>query len=70
MRPAPDRCHGPARSAPAHGRVLRGLVDEKGHRWCGFGRLAPQGVRAAFCTRIGRPADLSLLPVLGVALMR
>jgi hypothetical protein len=47
-----------------------GLVDETGRRWCGFGRLAPHGVRAAFCKRIGRPADLSLLPVLGVALMR
>jgi hypothetical protein len=27
-------------------------------------------VRAGLCKRIGRPADLSLLPVLGVALTR
>ena len=32
-------------------------------------RAAGSGV-AGFCKRIGRPADLSLLPVLGVAFMR
>jgi hypothetical protein len=26
MRPAPDRCHGAGRSAPAHRRVRRGAV--------------------------------------------